>query len=239
MTDIDKVLRIVGAAEGSYYSNIDVRYTPSFAGVTSGLSFGIFQFDVHANADAKHVFESILAQGTADKSLDDKASDRLLGLAATKNAGALLQPADKAVITKLMATVASMGFIDAADRNRATTVGGLIDALIANAALKWTGKKIAVTPILTPGQADCLRLFAYLLACFNRFEANQGTFQSWLQGDLVRTAGGPPAGTQLTAPPTVDQMYAFLSSLRIWDGTQGNWDNLRARLDPVLLKIGE
>jgi hypothetical protein len=106
MTDIGTILIIAGAAEGSYYrvphQSCDVRYVPSFA-LKSGLSFGIFQLDVHANSTARLVFREILQFGVADGTIDQDRADSLGGLAAHANAGIAMK-SDVSLLTTLMGT---------------------------------------------------------------------------------------------------------------------------------------
>lgn len=243
MTSIDDTLTIAGAAEGSYYTaagvSVDVRYRPSFAGTNSGMSFGVFQFDVATNPRGQAVFQSILQQAVAAKKIEKATSERLFKAAATRNAGAQMKPADRQIVITLLSDVSARAKIDAADRQRALSMATLIDSMIALAAKFWADKKIAGAAILTPGQPSCLRLFAYLLASLNRYPADEDPFQRWLQGGKVKTLNGPAGGFQLVAPPTIEQMHAFFQSLRIWDGTQGNYQNLRARLDPTLARIAK
>ena len=52
MPTLEQTLLIAGAAEGSFFNTTDVRYKPSVANEKSGLSFGIFQFDVSTNDEA-------------------------------------------------------------------------------------------------------------------------------------------------------------------------------------------
>lgn len=242
MTGIVQTLAIIGAAEGSNYIagsvTIDVRYKPSFANAKSGLSFGAFQFDVATKPQGQATFRDILRQGVSAAKIDQAASNRLFASASTRNAGAVMTKDDKAIVTTLMGTTDAKRSIDSADQQRAMSVASLVDGMIARAATCWAGKGISGAAILTPGQPSCLDLFAYILASLNRYPANQRTFETWLQGGMVKTLNGPPGGFQLTAPPTLPQMHAFFHSLRIWDGTQGNDANLRARLDPTLARIG-
>jgi hypothetical protein len=135
-------------------------------------------------------------------------------------------------------TSAAKGKIDLADRARGAVAGATIDGMIFKAANYWATKKIKGALILTPGQPQYLHLFAYLLASWNRYESNEATFQAWLQGGVVKTKNGPAGGFHLTAPPMIVQMHKFFSSLRIWDGTQGKYSNLRDRMDPTLARIG-
>lgn len=162
MRSVDKVLAIAGAAERSYIASkpaTDLRYTATFANENSGLSFGVFQFDVATNSAGKNVFRGILTQA------------------------------------------------------------------------------ISAT-ILTPDGANNLRFFAYLLASYNRYPDNLATFESWLKGEKVTTKNAPAGGFQLKTPPSIEEMHVFFKSLRIWDGTQGNYQYLRDRLDPTLINIG-
>jgi hypothetical protein len=238
MPDIKTILTIAGAAEGSYYSvrggSKDDRYKPSFANATSGLSFGVFQFDVATNTEGKTGFRAMLDKGGIEKT----AADRIYKAASTINAGALMKKADKEVVQALMVTPASKGIIDALDQQRARSCETTINAIIAQAASVWMKKLRKSAPILTPMQQGNLRLFAYLLASWNRYPANKSTFEQWLRGEKVVTQNGPKGGFQLTAPPTIDEMHAFFKSLRIWNGTQGNYQYLRDRLDPTLQSLG-
>ena len=239
MPTVEQILAIVGAAEGSFYSvgrSIDVRYRPSFANDKSGLSFGIFQFDVATNTQGQIGLRNILREGVSAKVIDQTASDRLYARASTRNAGAFMKAADQLTVTALLGATAAKTIIDSLDRRRAVSEGANVDKMISQAASVWTIKKVAA-PIFTSGQAGNLRLFAYLLANLNRYPANQPTFQKWLQGENVKTLNAPRAGFQLTTPPTIDQMHAFFKSLRIWDGTQGNYQYLRDRLDPTLDRL--
>lgn len=240
MPSVDQILAIVGAAEGSFYSvgrSVDVRYRPSFANDKSGLSFGTFQFDVATNTQGQIGFRNILRDGVTAKVIDQAASDRLYASASTRNAGAFMKAADKVTVATLLSTAAAKTIIDLLDRRRALSEGANIDTMINQAASVWAIKKVKADPIFTSGQASNLRLFAYLLANLNRYPANQSTFQKWLQGEKVKTLNAPIGGFQLTAPPTVDQMHTFFQSLRIWDGTQGKYQFLRDRLDPILDRL--
>jgi hypothetical protein len=242
MTNLAKTLRIAGAAEGSFYSiqgvTVDVRYQPSFANKNSGLSFGVFQFDVSTNAKAQNVFRSILQFGVTANVIDSATDQRLYAQASVKNAGSQFNAADLQIVRGLMITDQAKAGIDAADLDRATSIANLIDGMILKAATAWAAKGVIGSAILTPGQRDCLRLFAYLLASLNRYPADQDTFQRWMNGTTVTTMNAPKGGFHLAAPPTIDQMYTFFQSLRIWDGTQGSFRNLRSRLGPTLLQIG-
>lgn len=242
MPSVDQVLAIAGAAEGSFYTasgtSKDVRYKPSFANANSGLSFGVFQFDVATNTQGQAGLQTILRTGVDAKAIDQITSARIFKSASTRNAGVQMKSDDKKAIEKLFATSTAKTVIDALDKQRATTVSTLIESIMTQAEAKWKSKKIVGPNILTAGQPARLRLFAYLLASWNRYPANQGTFEQWLRGDIVKTANGPPAGFNLTAPPTVEQMHTFFKSLRIWDGSQGNYQYLRDRLDPTLKRIG-
>lgn len=241
MTTIVSTLAIIGAAEGSWYSVggrlIDLRYTPSFANTNSGMSFGTFQFDVATNTAGQAAYRTILAQAVTARTIDAVTSQRLYAGASIRNAKAHLKPADVTTITNLLRSPSARQIIDAADRMRANAVTTLIDGMISQAARVWAAKRITA-PILTPGGAGNLRLFADLLASWNRYPANQSAFQDWLDGKVVKTAHGPARGFQLTAPPTIDQIHTFMKSLRIWDGTQGNYQYLRDRLDPTLTRLG-
>lgn len=67
MPNLRTNLRLLGAAEGSYFGSTDHRYRASFASNKSGLSFGIVQFDVKANRDARRIFSDILANATGTR----------------------------------------------------------------------------------------------------------------------------------------------------------------------------
>ena len=236
MVDVATTLKIIGAAEGSWFNTKDLRYTPSFANANSGLSFGVFQFDVAVNAQGKAGLSGILKTAVSSKTIDQVTSSRIYADAAKRNAKAFMKTADVTTVTKLLNLPASKLAINTLDNQRAVTEGGQIDAMIVSAAAFWRGKKITSAVIFTLGQANYLHLFAYLLANLNRFPDNKATFQSWLGGQKIVTAGAPPGGFQLSGPPSIDQMHSFFKSLRIWDGTQGNYQYLRDRLDPVLPK---
>ena len=81
MTTIDQTLAIAGAAEGSYYNvkggKKDVRYLATFANANSGLSFGVFQFDVATNTQGQSGFRDILSKRVNAKVIDKEASTRL------------------------------------------------------------------------------------------------------------------------------------------------------------------
>lgn len=242
MTAIANTLVIIGAGEGSWYSAggrvVDVRYKPTLLpNANSGLSFGTFQFDVATNIEGQTAFRAILQQGVAAKTIDVAASQRLYTGASSHNAEAHLTAADVATITHLLGSPAARLIIDAADRARAGGATSVIDGMIGRAAQVWSARRITA-PILTPGGTGNLRLFAYILATWNRYERDRSVMQNWLDGMVVRTARGPAAGFHLTAPPTIEAMHTFLSSLRIWDGTQGNYQYLRDRLDPTLTRLG-
>jgi len=181
--------------------------------------------------------KNVLSQAVGAKLVDQATSDRIYAGASMRNAKVHLKPDDLKAVTTQLAGAYAKGIIDTLDLNRAATVGPWIDGMIAEAAATWATKKVAAAPILTPGKPDCLTLFAYLLASLNRYPANEDTCQTWLNGGKVTTANGPAGGTQLKAPPTLDQMHAFFQSLKIWDGTQGDYSNLRARLDPTLAAL--
>ena len=240
MASSAQALAIVGAAEGSWYSagkSIDLRYAASFANANSGLSFGTFQFDVATNVQAQAVFRGILTRAVQAKTIDAVAMSRIYAGASARNAKVHLKKPDVDVVNALLASNSSKPAIDVADLQRATAYCHLVDGMIAKAAAIWQAKKITA-PILTPGGAGNLRLFAYLLANLNRRPDNQSTFQNWMEGKVAKTLNGPAAGSQLTTPPTIELMHQFFKSLRIWDGTQGNYQYLRDRLDPTLAKVG-
>jgi hypothetical protein len=234
---IDQTLAIAGAAEGSWYTaagmNVDLRYCPSFANANSGMSFGVFQFDCATNTTAQAVLQAILVNAVGVKSIDSATSKRIYRDATRRNSEHWFSDDDRAAITELLGGTYAKTSIDFADRARAASVQTWIDGIIAKAASAWRLKKITA-PILTSGSKDNLVLFAYLLASLNRFPANEATFQNWLNGGNVKTLNGPAKGFQLVEPPTIAQMHTFFRSLRIWDGTQGKYQNLRDRLDPTL-----
>jgi hypothetical protein len=241
VTSVADTLAIIGAAEGSFYTagkTVDVRYIPSFANANSGLSFGTFQFDAATNFAAKTAFQDILTIGVDTKAIDTGGSHRLFAAATTRNAKPLFTEKDIAVITALMASTAGKSVIDMQDQMQAVSSASMVDTMIANAAAVWSGKGVKAAPVLTPGQAGCLRLFAYFLASLNRYPGNQQTLQDWLDGANIPLHQGPKGGFQLKAPPTIDEMHTFLKCLKIWDGTQGNYDYLRGRLDPTLDRLG-
>ena len=235
---------IAGAAEGSFFNNTDVRYKPSVANENSGLSFGVFQFDVSTNDEAKAALSAILRQAEVDGRIDARTADRIYDQAERRNAGGMMNTPDWQIAKALLANEDAQVMIDATTMKYAKRKMLEYNAMILQAKKVWESKVsknsslICDAGIFKDGSKDNLHLFAYLLANLNRYPKNKSVFQDWLEGKNVKTATGPATGFELKCPPSLDEMHKFFSSLRIWDGTQGNYKNLRDRLDTALKKIG-
>lgn len=238
----DDVLTFMGAAEGSWYSvpggSKDVRYAPSYANANSGLSFGVFQFDCSTNATARQVLKEILAaeKNKPGSTLTVADSTRISGNARLANAGVRLSKADKAVLVKALARPTSQTLIYARDRERAASEQQNAATLIAVGRAAWPTPS---AKIFDERYADYLTLLAYVMANLNRYPANYDVFSKWLSGQAAVTKNGPPGGFKLMGAPTVADMHKFFGSLRIWDGSQGNYKYLRDRLDPTLAALSK
>ena len=142
MVDAATTLKIIGAAEGSWYRNVDLRYRPSFANASSGMSFGTFQFDMSTNQQGRDGLSGILKSAVTAKTIDQAASVRILADASKKNAKAFMNQADLATVTKLLALPASNLAINTLDNQRALTEGAQVDMMIAAAAGVWRAKGV-------------------------------------------------------------------------------------------------
>lgn len=244
MPSLEQMLVIAGAAEGSFFNTIDVRYKPSVANEKSGLSFGIFQFDVSTNDEAKAVLSSILRQAEVDGRIDARTADRIYDQAGRRNAGGMKNTPDWQIAEELLANEDAQMVIDAATIKYAQKKMLEYNSLMLQAKKVWESKASKNSSlncdlvIFKDGSKENLHLFAYLLANLNRYPKNKSVFQDWLEGKNVKTATGPASGFELKCPPGLDEMHKFFNSLRIWDGTQGQYKNLRDRLDPALKTIG-
>ncbi len=239
LLDLTKTLAILGASEGTWYSapgvSVDVRYKASFADVKGGsaLSFGVCQFDMSTNPSGRVAFKTMLMQAVATGTLNDATSTRIYLNAQSKHAKILLTQSDLSVVNSILLN--SKATIDVLDGMWARSMCSLLISMINGAATYWSPKMSPPKrwPVLSFGTKECLILCAYFIASLNRTMSNQGPFQSWLVGKNFQMFDGRP-GVKLKSPPAVEDIYSFISSLRMWQPWQGNFQNLRRRLDPLL-----
>ena len=164
MLSVEVTLAVMGAAEGSWYSvpgsSKDVRYSASFANSNSGLSFGVFQFDVATNGAGQVGFREILKIGVDNKVIDQTSADRIFVEAATRNARAKLSQNDVQLANSALKVLLSRAIVDRLDRARAVTEATNVGQMISRAATRWSAKGIAVGPVLTDKSKENITLSA-------------------------------------------------------------------------------
>ena len=74
------------------------------------------------------------------------------------------------------------------------------------------------------------------MASLNKRETSDQIYRKWLAEEPIPLKGGEIK--KLDHVPTIDDVHSFLSSLQIWQGDNGNYNELRKRLDPVLDELG-
>jgi hypothetical protein len=233
-------LKLLGAAEGSWFGATDKRYVCSFANSNSGLSFGISQFDVSVNGTAKSIFRNILSTAVAAKSLTAITADDLYRKASAGNGGALFVAAEIQTINGLLGQPNAKSAIDANDLTHANERGGAAGGAIDGAFRSWTttGKLSVADAGLTPirvGSNAYLSAYGYVMATLNKRPDNVDAISNFLKGDAVKLASGTVF--DLTAPPTSAEIETFLSSLKAWTGINGRFSYLQSRMDPVIAAI--
>jgi hypothetical protein len=247
MLPTDHILKILGAAEGSWYRHknrvVDKRYVASFASSKSGLSFGIFQHDVYANKIARDNFQVLLSSAIASKVINPTEQKLLYDKAKTSGAVRLFTPEDIKLASKILNTPFSKGQIDKLDASRAVTFPKEKIEPIMQAGLKHWQAKQAKNPsanynlsALTEGTKEYARFYAYLLASMNKREKSQSDYIKWVTEDTITMSN--KSTLKQSSPPTLEALHAFLSSLQVWTGKNGSYKNLRERLDPVLDELG-
>lgn len=249
MLPIEHALKIMGAAEGSWFVNtytkkwVDLRYTPVFASPKSGLSFGVYQHDTHSNLQALNAFIAMLSYALASQLIDEKQKRDFLSKARKAGSGLYFCAADKKLLTKILSLSFSKTQVDKLDQQRAFDFQkNKVDPIVVNALRHWQIIEVKNPAlkldlgIFTEGKKEYGCFYAYLMASLNKRETSDQIYRKWLAEEPIPLKSGEIK--KLDHVPTIDDVHSFLSSLQIWQGDNGNYNELRKRLDPVLDELG-
>jgi hypothetical protein len=231
--DASWCLKVLGAAEGSYFGSTDVRYVGTKASDNSGISFGITQLDT--TQAGKGVFKLVVEQAKGAGKIDQAGATKLLDRYCDKTPRQKPTTTEITELASLLGSATAKAIIDKEDSKRADEMNSTVSRMMLKAANGWLTRNPSVDcpSLVNSVNADYRSIFAYAMATLNKRPDNFDTLVTFLSGKPTTISTGKLSA--LTRPPTADDFHGFATKLVCWTGKNGSYINLKGRLAFVQL----